>query len=102
MLERLLDDLVQELGIKRGPIKWLSKAARILGGAAQAGEGIDIRITIALRTARPVLDGFARNLNLKHGEDLLRKVAEALAGKRVVVFVDDLDRTRSEMLPRFS
>ena len=95
VLERLLDDLVQELGIKRGPIKWLSKAARILGGAAQAGEGIDIRITIALRTARPVLDGFARNLNLKHGEDLLRKVAEALAGKRVVVFVDDLDRTRS-------
>lgn len=100
VLEHLLGELVRELDIRcstGGHL--LSKAMTFLSNAAQAGEGLDFRVTIALRTARPALDRVARNLKLKHGENLLNRVAVALEGKRVIVFVDDLDRTPSRDVP---
>ena len=99
LVDRLLEELARCLGV--GPSSWkkLSRAARKSAAAAEAAEGVDIRLTLAMRAAKPILEGTAKRLKTRHGTGLLEAISERLRSSKVVVFVDDLDRTSPSRIP---
>ena len=99
VLSRLLSDLADELGITRKRWSRLSKAAEFGASATRIGEGLDLKMTLAMRAARPVFDKVANRLKLRHGRELLRDIEARLGKKRAVVIVDDLDRTTPAQIP---
>ena len=99
VLQRLLWDLAEKLGIGQKPWWRLSEAAEAGASATKLGEGLDLRITLAMRAARPVMDRVARSLKLHRGQELLTEIEGKLGEKRAVIIVDDLDRTPPAEIP---
>ncbi len=77
----------------------MSRAAESGSELTRLAEGLDLRVTIAMRAARPTLNAVAKRLKRKHGDDLLRAIGRALGSRRAVVIVDDLDRTAPASIP---
>ena len=100
VLRRLMSDLAEKLKIGQKPWYSLSKAAEAGVSATKLAEGLDVRITLAMRAARPVLDKAARKLKLRHGQELLNEIERRLGEKRAVIIVDDLDRTPPAAIPQ--
>ena len=104
VLKRLLTELAEKLKIRQKPwSKWTDCVSQTIRAGAEAtrlAEGLDLRITLAMRVARPILDGVAENLKLKHGPELLTEIERRIGDRRIVVIVDDLDRTPPATVPK--
>lgn len=102
LLETLLFDVGEKLKISTGTAR-IKKYARLGFGAARSA------VKVAGPIGNSIDDAFGddveRMVQQKSAEairrDLLPSIVKALAGRKLIVFVDDLDRVRPEVIPDF-
>jgi KAP-like P-loop domain-containing protein len=99
---QLLGQVARELGLWSrwwlAVAAWLSaRVAHIRGGAA----GLDWKTRVADAAFGDIVQGGARRAGAAGQRHLFQRAQAALRKKALVVFVDDLDRTRSDLLPQF-
>jgi hypothetical protein len=99
---QLLGQVARELGLSNR--WWLAAAGWIRARAAQlrgAATGPDWKIRVADAAFGDIVQSGARRAGAAGERRLFQRVQAALRRKALVVFVDDLDRTRPDLLPQF-
>ena len=99
---QLLGQVARELGLSTR--WWLAAAGWIRSQAAQlrgTARGPDWKIRVADAAFGDIVQGSAHRFGAAGQRRLFQRVQAALRRKALVVFVDDLDRTRPDLLPQF-
>ncbi len=99
---QLLGQVARELGLWQrwwvGAANWVSASVARMRGAAV---GLEWKTRVADAAFGDIVQGGARRVNVAGQRNLFRRTQAALRKKAMVVFVDDLDRTKSDLLPQF-
>ena len=93
---RLLLDIADKLGLHENKaVKAMDRGKSVLRKAWQAGRDENVWFKIADTVASPAITWAEET----HENGLIQRIAESLKETRLVIFVDDLDRARPEVLP---
>ena len=97
---QLLGQVARELGLWSR--WWLAAANRISAELSRIrGAGIDWKTRVADAAFGDIVQGGAQRAPAAGHRSLFRRAQAALRKRALVVFVDDLDRTKSDLLPQF-
>jgi hypothetical protein len=105
LLERLIRDIARELGIslRLGARQWARPFRKILGISRNVVAAVDPRIKAADAVLGKAIEAvFGEALSraeAQQTEIVLKMIAEKLGERKLIVFVDDLDRVRPEVIP---
>ena len=99
---QLLGQVARELGLWS---RWWSAATSWISGRVSqirgAAAGPDWKARVADAAFGDLLESGAKRVSAAGQGSLFQRAQAALRKKALVVFVDDLDRTRSDLLPQF-
>jgi hypothetical protein len=97
-LEHLVREIARELNINFDDLDSATERARLAERIREAAGG-DVKLKLADTLIGPAVQKHLKEKAEEQGQILLAAIEEKLAGKRLIVFIDDLDRVRVEMVP---
>lgn len=95
----LLRSVAAELGIGQWAFTLAKKAERLLESVRIAGTGIDWKVKLADSVFGGTLQYGAQKLSSRQSRNFIARIRTALDRQPLVVFVDDLDRTQTSLVP---
>jgi predicted KAP-like P-loop ATPase len=98
LLERLLRSIARELKIPSGLVYW-SMVTSLLGPLRQGASSLDAKIKAADAVLGPAIEAVFGKLKRRSTASVLQRIKSKLGDKKLVVFVDDLDRVRPDLIP---
>lgn len=96
--EQLTRQIAQALSINLKALRWTS-AVRKLTGKARSLANLDVRLRVANTVFGDALERLLGKRVERLGEALSQKITDELRGRKLIVFVDDVDRVKSELVP---
>lgn len=98
---RVLFEMCKRLGVDVAAVKRAKSLSGSLERVRGVGAELDWKLKLINSVAGSAVQSVADSVSHKYEDKLLPALLEKLSVRRMVVFVDDLDRARPEILPDF-